>query len=111
MSRDYNLIAVGIDQDGRIFKAHFGMACKYLVFNRNMELVREVENPHALSPDHHDDPGLITALLPDVGIFIAHRMGKVSRERLHNEFHVRTYLTEEKEPVTAVQGILSRDTE
>lgn len=111
MGRDYNLIAVGVDRDGNVFKAHFGMAHKYLIFDSNLDLKREVENPYAVKTTHHDDPGLITSLLSDVGVFIAHRMGKVSRQRLHDEFHVKSFLTEEKNPLNAVREFLNSKTD
>ena len=108
MIRDDNLIAVGVDEEGKIFKAHFGMSPYYLVFNRDGDLVRKIENPYAKG-HHHDDPSLITTLLPDVKVFIAHRMGPKSRERLHKEFKIKTFLTETKDPKKALSEFLSTD--
>ncbi len=109
MPRDYNLIAIGVDAEGRLFKAHFGMSPSYLVFNRQGELVRTVKNPYATNRTHHDDPSLITALLSDVGVFVAHRMGQASRQRLESEFKVKSFLTEEKDPQKALEAYLSQD--
>jgi len=109
MDRDYNLIAIGVDENKQIYKAHFGMAKKYLIFNKDAELVREVENPYATSTVHHDNPTLVINLLSDVGNFIAHRMGKTSRQRLETEFRVRSFLTEETTPEDALRAFLDRN--
>jgi hypothetical protein len=63
-----------------------------------------------MSATHHDDPALITKLLSDVGVFVAHRMGKVSRQRLHEEFQVQTHLSEYRDPVAAVKEFLGQRT-
>ncbi|WP_198018141.1 methyltransferase domain-containing protein [Hippea jasoniae] len=88
-------VALGVDVDKKtLWSKHFGMSPYYLVFDRDGNFIREVENPFAKQKKHHDDPSLIVELLDDVFLFIAKAMGQKSRQRLTNEFKIETLITD-----------------
>ena len=99
-------IAVGVNSEGKLWTAHFGMAARYEIFDRRGNLLESRANPHARTDRHHDDAGQIVALLPECGVFIARRMGNESRRRLAEEFRVEPVLTEATKPHEAVQAYL-----
>jgi len=95
-------IAVGVDDDGRVWKSHFGMAPWYYIFNRQGLLVERRPNPYAQGGKDHGDPTAVAAMLPECGTFLARRMGKKSRQRLTEEMGVTTVLSETSDPRQAV---------
>ena len=99
-------ITVGVDDEGQVWQAHFGMAPWYYLFDRQGELVERRANPYAQEGKHHDDPGRIVALLPECDIFIARRMGGQSRRQLAESLGVRPVLTETADPHEAVRETL-----
>ena len=103
------LIAIGIDENRQVFKAHFGMAKRYLIFNKHGKLIKEIENPYVSAKTHHDSPVLIKDLLSDVGIFIGHRMGKNSQKNLQTKWEIKTFLTKEKSPEQALQAFFDQE--
>ena len=99
-------ITVGVDDEGQVWKAHFGMAPWYYLFDRQGELVERRANPYAREDKHHDDPARIVALLPECGVLIARRMGGQSRRRLAESLGVQPVLSEATDPHQAVQVYL-----
>jgi predicted Fe-Mo cluster-binding NifX family protein len=99
-------IAEGVDGEGQVWQAHFGMAPWYYLFDRQGELVERRANPYARSSKHHDDPMRIAVLMPGCGTLIARRMGEQSRRRLAESLGVRPVLTEATDPHQAVQAYL-----
>jgi hypothetical protein len=99
-------IAVGVDHEGQVWKAHFGMAPWYYLFDQQGELVERRANPYERKGKHHDDPVRIAALLPDCGAFVARRMGEPSRRRLAESLGVNPVLTEATDPYDAVRAYL-----
>jgi hypothetical protein len=103
-----DLIAVGVDGDGHIWKSHFGMAPEYHLFDRAGELVEKRANPHGIGAGirkDHSDPTLIMDLLPDCSTYIARRMGKQSQQRLI-ELGVETVTTDEPDPSVVLAAYL-----
>ena len=101
---EQDTIAVGVDDDGRIWPAHFGMAPWYYVFDSHGELIERRANHHAQTDKHHDDPARIVALLPECTVFIAHRMGDRSRRRLAESLGIQPVLTVETAPHQAAKA-------
>jgi len=104
-----NLIAIGIDHDGRIWKGHFGMSPEYHLFDRAGELVEKRANPHGAGAGKrkdHSNPELIMDLLPECSTYIARRMGNESKLRLV-ELGVETITTDEPDPELALAAYLS----
>ena len=99
-------IALGVDDEGQIWQAHFGMAPWYYLFDRQGELIERRANPYAQTGKHHDDPMRIVALLPECSVFIARRMGGRSRRRLAESLGVQPALTEATDPHLAVRAYL-----
>jgi len=100
------IITIGVDKEGQIWKAHFGMAPWYYLFDRRGELVERRANPYAQKGKHHDDPVRIAALLPDCDVFITRRMGEQSRRRLTKSLGILTALTGATDPHQAVRAYL-----
>ena len=99
-------IAVGVDDEGQVWQAHFGMAPWYYLFSQQGELVERRANPNAQTGKHHDDPVRVAALLPECSVFIARRMGGQSRRRLAESLGVQPVLTEKTDPHQAVWAYL-----
>ena len=99
-------IAIGVDDEGQMWQAHFGMAPWYYLFDRQGELVERRANPYAREDKHHDDAARIVALLPECSVFVARRMGAQSRRRLADSLGVQPVLTETTDPRQAVQTYL-----
>ena len=102
------MIALGVDNEGQVWQAHFGMAPWYYLFDGQGELVERRTNPYAQRGKHHDDPGRIVALLPECSIFIARRMGGRSRRRLAESLGIQPVLTGATDPHQAVLAYLER---
>ena len=107
---DTKLIAIGVDKKGEIWRGHFGIALQYNLYNSSGDLVEERKNPYGVGSGekhtHHDDPQLIVKLLSDCRVFIAHRMGDKSKQKLAQKLGVETVLTEEKNPQIALKNYL-----
>lgn len=99
-------IAIGVDDEGQVWQAHFGMAPWYYLFDGQGELIERRANPYAQTGKHHDDPMRIVDLLPECGVFVARRMGGRSRRRLAESLGVEPVLTEATDPQQAVRGYL-----
>jgi len=99
-------IAVGVDDEGLVWQAHFGMAPWYYIFDWRGELIERRANLYAQAGRHHDDPVRIADLLPDCSVFIARRMGGKSRRYLAESLGVRPVMTETTNPHLAVRVCL-----
>jgi len=99
------IIAVGVDDQGQVWRAHFGMAPWYYLFDEQGELIERRANPYART-QHHDDPVAIVALLPECTTFIARRMGEQSRNQLTTSLRIEPVLTAATDPYQAVQAHL-----
>jgi hypothetical protein len=99
------IIAVGVDDQGQVWQAHFGMAPWYYLFDGQGELIERRANPYARTK-HHDDPVAIVALLPECTTFIARRMGEQSRNQLTTSLRIEPALTTATDPYQAVQAYL-----
>ncbi len=103
-------IAVAVDEEGKVWGGHFGMAPTYFVYDRRGRFVESRSNPHGArrgqKVTHHDDPRLIVNLLPDCDVFIGRRMGETSRKRLVQNLGVEPVLTDSRDPTEAVQVYL-----
>jgi hypothetical protein len=102
-------IAVGVDQNGGLWLAHFGMSPYYFIYDKSGLLLEKRHNPYgAPGPDakHHGNPHQIISLLSDCHVFIARAMGKPAQlEKLG----VRPVLTQENNPQIAVATFLESD--
>ncbi|WP_198014770.1 methyltransferase domain-containing protein [Hippea sp. KM1] len=102
-----NLIAVATGKDKRsIWKGHFGMSPFYSIFDNDGNLIEQKENPYAKGDKHHDDPNLIVNLLDNVYLFIAHNMGKKSREKLTKELGIKSLLVDTEDIYSAIDYFL-----
>ena len=102
-----NCIAIGVDQDDRIWKGHFGMSPQYKIYDRNGEFLEERQNPYGVVDGlhkHHDNPKLIVDLLPECNVFIAQRMGGGSKRKLAEKLGIQAVFTEEKDPQLALSA-------
>jgi len=103
-------IAIGVDEQGQVWRGHFGISPRYQLFDRFGNLVEERKNPYGAGSGekraHHDNPKLIVDLLSDCNVFIACRMGDASKQKLVQSFGVKTVLTEEKDPQVALAAYL-----
>ena len=108
-----NLIAIGVNTEGKLWNGHFGTASFYYIYDREGNLLKKRENPYSAKPgvkhEHHDDPKLIVAFLADCSTFIARRMGEESRQKLATNLGIETVLTKEKEPELALKEYLSKN--
>ena len=106
MERKY--IAVGVDEEGKIWKGHFGIAPVYLIFDEMKNPVEKRINPYGANSEkhsHHDNPKLIISFLNDCKFFVAKRMGQESRIKLKENFGIISVLTEITEPEEAIKTI------
>lgn len=105
-------IAIGVDQNGKVWRGHFGMAPCYRLYDRSGNLMEERQNPYGAGGGgkhaHHDNPLLIVNLLSDCSVFIANRMGDASKQKLVQDFGIETVLTEEKDPQAALSAYLNQ---
>jgi predicted Fe-Mo cluster-binding NifX family protein len=104
-------IAIGVDNEGRIWTGHFGIAPNYLIYDQNGQMVEQRSNPYGAGQGrkkHHDNPRLIVDLLPDCGVFIARRMGGGSKRKLAQQLGITPVLTAEEKPEAALRAYLSR---
>ena len=105
-SRSY--LAVAVDENGRLWGGHFGIAPVYYVYDRAGHLREQRPNPYGArrgqKVTHHDNPRLIVELLADCGVFIGRRMGEASRRRLAEHLGVIPVLTQAQEPLQAVRA-------
>jgi len=100
------VIAVGADQEGKIWTRHFGMAPFYYIFDRQGALLEKRENPYSEAGKDHDDPTLIVELLPECDTFLARRIGVKSRQKLAGSLGVNPVLVTEAEAEAAVHNYL-----
>ena len=101
-------IAVAIDSNAQVFKGHFGSAAAYKIYDVEGKLIEEIENPHdpRKTKVHHDNPSLIIALLPQVGVFIGRKFGEQSAEKLRKKFGIIVWKTESILPSVAIEEFL-----
>lgn len=108
-SRPY--LAVAVDENGRLWGGHFGIAPLYFIYDREGHLREQRVNPYGARrghrATHHDDPRLIVDLLSDCGVFIGKRMGENSRRRLAKNLGVTPVLTRAETPQDAVRAWLA----
>ncbi len=86
-------IAVGVDENGKIWKGHFGIAPYFYIYDANKNFVEKRINPYgtlaAGKHNHHDNPKLIIDFLKDCNVFVAKRMGQESIIKLEQNFGIR----------------------
>ena len=74
--------------------------------------MEERQNPYGAGQgtahQHHDDPKLIIALLPECAVFIGRRMGEDSKRKLAAKFGIEAVLTTEKTPEDALRAYLAQ---
>lgn len=99
---DRELIVLGVDRDGQMWNADFGMSPLYHIYDRAGNLVEKRANPYATRP-HHGNPKLIVDLLPECGVFIGRKMGKPEMLR---KMGIQPVFTEEKDPQVALAAYL-----
>ena len=108
-SRPY--LAVAVDEQGRLWGGHFGIAPVYYIYDRQGNLREKRPNPYGVrrgeKHTHHDDPKRIVNLLSDCGVFIGKRMGETSRRRLAENLGVQPVLTRAQGPDEAVRAYLA----
>jgi hypothetical protein len=95
-------VALGVDGDGQMWHADFGMSHQYHIYDRDGNPVETRANPYAARP-HHGNPELIVDLLPECGVFIGRRMGKPDRLK---DMDVEPVFTDEKDPKLALAAYL-----
>ena len=104
-------VAVAVDENGRMWGGHFGIAPVYAIYDREGRLREHRSNPYGArrgqKVTHHDNPRLIVALLSDCSVFIGRRMGEGSRRHLAEHLGVIPVLTRAKDPQEAVQAWLA----
>ncbi len=106
MERKY--IAVGVDDEGKIWKGHFGIAPVYLIFDEMKNMIEKRINPYGANSEnhsHHDNPNLIISFLNDCKIFVAKRMGQESRVKLKENFGILPFLTDKTSPEEAIKTL------
>jgi len=103
-------IAIATDEKDGLWGGHFGMAPLYLIFSPAGRLLEKRPNPlgagRGKAHQHHDDPKLIIALLPECGVFIGRSMGEESKRKLAEKFSIKAVLTTEKTPAEALRAYL-----
>jgi hypothetical protein len=86
------------------------MAPLYHLYDHAGNLIEQRQNPYGAGGGekhaHHDNPRLIVDLLSNCNIFIAHRMGDASKQKLVQNLGIQAVLTEEKEPLAALHNYL-----
>ncbi len=100
-----NKIAIAIDEDGQIWKGHFGIAPYYLIYDNNKSFIEKRLNPYGAKSEkhsHHDNPKLIINFLSDCKIFVGKRMGRESEIKLKQNFGIEAFLTDIAEPETVI---------
>ncbi len=110
--KERKYIAIAIDENGTIWKGHFGVAPTYLIFDYNKNLIEERRNPYGIGSEnhsHHDNPKLIISFLNDCNVFIGRRMGQQSRVKLGENFGITPFLTEITSPQEALINFLSNE--
>ncbi len=100
-------VAIATDKDGRsLWSGHFGVSPIYTIFDKDGRLVKQIKNPYS-NDKHHDNPSLIVELLKGVELFIAKNMGKKSREKLTNEFGVKSLIVNSNDIFEAMDYYLA----
>ncbi len=105
---DRKNIAVAVDENGTLWKGHFGIAPFYRIYNEEKKFIEQRENPYGANSEnhsHHDNPKMIIGFLNDCKIFVARRMGQESRIKLKENFGIIPFLTEISLPNEAVESI------
>ncbi len=104
-------VAVAVDESGRTWGGHFGIAPVYAIYDREGRLREQRPNPYGArrgqKATHHDNPRLIVDLLADCGVFIGKRMGEGSRRHLTEKLGVISVLTRAQDPQKAVRAWLT----
>jgi len=101
MSEAKPYIAISVNEDGEsLWDDHFGEAPRFLLYNRDGQLVESRDNPY-WQDDHdiHTGPKKMVDLLPECGVFIAREMGR-GQNALPAKFGVQPFITTE----TTVRG-------
>ena len=99
-------IAIAVDDEGQVWKDHFGIAPYYYLYDRDGKLVEKRPNPHGGETEQpHSSPRHITELLADCTVFIAGLTG------LYQEFVERTGVevvtTDRRTPEAALAAYLN----
>ena len=105
--KEKRLIAIGADDEGRVWMGHFGISPYYLLYDAASTLHEKRLNPYGPKlgeHKHHDSPGQIVELLSDCSVFIGHKMG--NKERLTEQYRITAVLTDERDPASALQEFL-----
>ena len=105
-------IAIAVDEDGKIWKGHFGSASYYLIYDEKKSFVEKRKNPYGAASEmhsHHDNPKLIIEFLSDCKIFVGKRMGQESRIKLREKFGILPFLTDISEPELALEKLNIND--
>jgi predicted Fe-Mo cluster-binding NifX family protein len=100
---DADVIAVGADASGRVWKDHFGVSPVYRLYDTAGTLVEERANPHA-SANHHGNPLHMVELLEGCSVWIAARMGP--KRSMVEERGIRVILTQAATADEAVREYL-----
>ncbi|WP_041401002.1 NifB/NifX family molybdenum-iron cluster-binding protein [Salinispira pacifica] len=100
---DADLIAVGADEKGGVWKDHFGVSPVYRLYDLTGTLVEERANPHA-SANHHGNPLLIAELLEGCSVWIAATVGP--KRSMVEERGIRVILTQAETADEAVAAYL-----
>jgi predicted Fe-Mo cluster-binding NifX family protein len=86
-------IAVGVDEKGKIWKGHFGIAPYFLIYDADKNFIEKRLNPYGTAAagkhNHHDNPKLIIGFLDDCNVFVAKRMGQESQIKLEKNFGIK----------------------
>jgi predicted Fe-Mo cluster-binding NifX family protein len=107
-----NKIAVAVDEDGKIWKGHFGIAPYYLIYDDEKTFAEKRQNPYGAASEkhtHHDNPKLIIKFLSDCKIFVGKRMGQESRIKLKQNFGIEPFITDIADPETALEQLELND--
>ncbi len=101
-------IAVGVDENGKIWKGHFGIAPYFYIYDSDKNFLEKRLNPYGTAAEkhnHHDNPKLIINFLNDCNVFVAKRMGQESIIKLEQNFGIKPVIVKTENVEEALESV------
>jgi len=106
---EHGMIAVAIDNDGRLWQGAFYMAPWYMVFDQRGEPTEKRSNPYAAESKSTDIQTLSKDVLSGCNVLIIRDLKDRDQRRLMEELGIALVFTEVENPHQAVQTWLGSD--